>query len=93
MKLADGIICWQSYAQKTTALSSTEAEYMALSDYSKQAVWIKTLIEELGFCLTAVPIYGDNQVTIFIASNAMQESCTKHIDIWYHYIRELICKC
>ena len=47
-KLAGGIICWRSYAQKTTALSSTEAEYMASSDCSKQAVWIKTLIEELG---------------------------------------------
>ena len=56
----------------------------------KQAVWIKTLIEELGFHLTAVPIYGDNQGAIFIASNAMQESCTKHIDIWYHHIRELM---
>ena len=63
---------------------------MALSDCSKQAVWIKILIEELGFHLTAIPIYGDNQGAIFIASNAMQESCTKHIDIQYHYIRELI---
>ena len=89
-KLAGGIICWQSYAQKTTALSSTEAEYMALSNCSKQAVWIKTLIEKLGFRLMAVPIYGDNQGAIFIASNAMQESRTKHIDIRYHYIRELI---
>ena len=63
---------------------------MALSDCSKQAVWIKTLIEELGFCLTAIPIYRDNQGAIFIASNAVQESHTKHIDIRYHYIRELI---
>ena len=46
--------------------------------------------EELGFCLMAIPIYGDNQGAIFIASNAMQESRAKHIDIWYHYIRELI---
>ena len=89
-QLAGGIIHWRSYAQKTTALSSTEAEYMALSDCSKQAIWIKTLIEELGFHLIAIPIYGDNQGVIFIASNAVQESCTKHIDIQYYYIRELI---
>ena len=38
----------------------------------------------------AIYTYGDNQGAIFIARNVMQESHTKHIDIWYHYIRELI---
>jgi hypothetical protein len=48
------------------------------------------MIEELGIWLKAVPIYGDNQGSIFIASNPVQESRTKHIDISYHYIRELV---
>jgi Reverse transcriptase (RNA-dependent DNA polymerase) len=89
-KLANGIISWRSHAQKTVALSSTEAEYMAISDCSQQAVWIKTLIEELGIRLNAIPLYGDNQGSIFIASSPVQESRTKHIDIQYHYIREVI---
>jgi hypothetical protein len=89
-KLADSIISWRSHAQKTVALSSTEAEYMAISDCSHQAVWIKTMIEELGIVFKTVPVYGDNQGSIFIASNPVQESHTKHIDIQYHYIRELI---
>jgi hypothetical protein len=89
-KLADGIISWRSHAQKTVALSSTEAEYMALSDCSRQAVWIKTMIEELGIVFKTVPIYCDNQGASFIASNPVQESRTKHIDIRYHYIRELV---
>jgi hypothetical protein len=89
-KLADGIISWCSHAQKTIALSLTEAEYMAISDCSRQAVWIKTMLKELGIRLEAVPIYGDNQGSIFIASNPVQESCTKHINIQYHYICELV---
>jgi hypothetical protein len=89
-KLANGIISWCSHAQKTVALSSTEAEYMAISNCSHQAIWIKTMIEELGIRLKAVFIYGDNQGSIFIASNPVQESRTKHIDIWYRYIHELV---
>jgi hypothetical protein len=89
-KLANGIISWHSHAQKTIALSSTEAEYMAISDCSRQAVWIKTMIEELVIRLKAIPVYGDNQGSIFIASNPVQESRTKHIDIRYHYIHELV---
>jgi hypothetical protein len=89
-KLAGGSITWRSHAQKTVALSSTEAEYMAISDCSRQAIWTKTLIKELGIGIKAIPIYGDNQGSIFIASNAVQESRTKHIDIRYHYIRELV---
>jgi hypothetical protein len=63
---------------------------MAISDYSCQAVWIRTMLEKLGIQLKAVPVYGDNQGSIFIASNPVQESHTKHIDIRYHYICELV---
>lgn len=57
-KLADASISWKSHAQKTIALSSTEAEYMALSDCSRQAMWIKSLLGELGIPMKAFPIYG-----------------------------------
>ena len=90
VKIADGIICWQSHAQKTVALSSTEAEYMALSDCSRQIVWLQSLLGELGFSHTRTPIYGDNQGSMFIGSNPVQDRRTKHIDIRYHFIREKI---
>ena len=90
LKMAGGIFSWQSRAQKTVALSSTEAEYMALSDCSRQVVWIKSLLEEIGYKLNAIPICGDNQGSIFIASNPVQERRSKHIDIRYHYIREVV---
>jgi hypothetical protein len=89
-KLADGIISWHSHAQQTVARSLTEAEYMALSNCSHQAVWIKTMIKKLGIVFKTVPIYCDNQGASFIASNPVQESRTKHIDIRYHYIHELV---
>ena len=88
--LASGIICWQSRLQKTVALSSTEAEYMALSDTTRQIKWIQSLLGELGFTLKCIPVNADNQGSIFIGSNPVQERRTKHIDIRYHYVRDCI---
>ena len=90
LKLANGIFSWTSHTQKTVALSSTEAEYMVLSDCSHQVVWVKTLLSEIGFNLTTIPICSDNQGSIFIASNPVTEKRSKHIDIRYHYIRDVI---
>jgi hypothetical protein len=84
LKLAGGAISWTSRAQRTVALSSTEAEYMALSDCSRQVVWMHTLMGELGYKLKPIPICGDNQGSIFIASNPVTEKRSKHIDIRYH---------
>ena len=91
MKLADGNICWQSRLQRTVASSSTEAEYMALSDCSRQVMWLKSVLMELKRTVTVpVPICGDNQGSIFTGSNAYRDRRMKHIDIRYHYIRELV---
>ena len=90
VRMAKGLISWTSCAQKTVALSSIEAEYMALSDCSCQVVWMHTLLGELGYHLKAIPVCSDNQGSIFIASNPVTEKRSKHIDIHYHYIREVI---
>jgi len=89
---ADGLISWTSRAQKTIAYSSTEAEYMALSDCACHVTWIQSLLGELGYKLKAIPICGDNQGSIFMASNPVMEPCSKHIDIRYHGIRESVAK-
>ena len=90
LRLADGLISWTSHAQKTIAYSSTEAEYMALSDCACQVTWIRSLLSELSYKLNAIPICSDNQGSIFMASNPVMEPCTKHIDIRYHGICESI---
>ena len=85
MKLANGVFCWNSIM-----LSSTKAEYMLLSDTCRQLVWICSLFEELGITLTPIQLRGDNPVSIFLASNPVQEKRIKHIDLRYHYICKII---
>ena len=90
VKLAGAIFSWNSHAQKTIALSSTEAEYMSLSDTSRQLIWIKNLLSKLGITLFPILLMGDNQGSIFLASNPVQEKHIRHIDLCYHFIRETI---
>ena len=89
--LAKGAVSWLSRAQKTIAFSSTEAEYMALSDCSRQACWFMNLFDELKMPdPTPVPINGDNQGSLFNGQNPVTEGRTKHIDIRFHAIRNYV---
>lgn len=91
LMLATGAVSWRSRRQKTVALSSADAEYMELSDLSRQLAWIINFSEEIQYPSTnAIPMCVDNQSAIFIASNPVNESKTKHIAIRYHYIREFL---
>jgi hypothetical protein len=63
---------------------------MVLSDCSRQVSWIHNIFLELGMHLAPILVYIDNQGSIFIGSNPVQEIHTKHIDIKYHYVRECI---
>jgi hypothetical protein len=88
--LAGGAVSWKTARQKTIAHSSTEAEYMALSDCCKQVSWIQELLKELNQKINTMALYADNQGSIFLGSHPVQESRTKHMDIRYHYIRECV---
>jgi hypothetical protein len=90
VKLASAIFSWNMCAQKTVVLSSIEAEYMSLSDTSHQLVWVRNLFSELGIELAPIPLFRDKQGLIFITSNPIQEKCSKHIDLHYHYIRDVV---
>jgi hypothetical protein len=63
---------------------------MSLSDTSRQLVWIKALLSELGINLGPIPLCRDNQGSIFMASNPVQERRIKHIDIRFHYVHEVV---
>jgi hypothetical protein len=63
---------------------------MSLSDTCRQLQWMHSLFYELGMPIDTIPLCGDNQGAIFIASNPVQERQTKHIDIRYHYIRQVL---
>ena len=87
-----GCISWRSKKQRTVALSSTEAEYMALSEATQEAVWLKVFLCELGEMAgdEAIKIYEDNQGSIALAKNPEFHKRTKHIDIRYHFVREKV---
>ena len=85
-------VVWLSKKQTTVALSTAEAEYMALSLAVSEAKWLKQFVSELGFVVDVpIPIHTDNQAALAIASsNAIAHSRTKHIDIRHHYVREAV---
>ena len=86
-----GPIAWKSSRQPIVACSSTEAEYIALADASREGSWIKTMITELGFQQSEqIIIYEDNQGCIAISKHRRADKRTKHIDIKYHYVRDQI---
>lgn len=94
-KLSNAAISWGSKRQPTIALSSTEAEYMALSSATNELIWLKSLVDELdpNEEKVIVPIFSDNQSAISLASIDGYNCRTKHIDIRHHHIREKIQKC
>ena len=84
--VAGDAFSWVSKAQRTVALSSTEVEYMALSDCAQQCVWIHSILLEIGYSFGPIPISRDNQGSIFMASNPITESQNKHINVCFHAI-------
>ena len=89
--VANGVISWSSKKQSTVAKSTTEAEYVALSQATQEAIWLRRLLSDLG-CKADGPtlINEDNQGAIEIARNPKFHNRTKHIDTTYHFIREKI---
>ena len=84
-------VSWKSKKQACVALSTAEAEYMALSSAAQEAVWIQRFLEEVdGKTNKPMTIYEDHQSTICMSQNPRFHGRAKHIDIKYHFIREQI---
>ena len=76
--------------QPTVAMSTIEAEYMAAVEAAKEALWLTRLVRELGIQQVGVPLYCDSQSAIYLAKNQVYHARTKHIDVRFHKIRELV---
>ena len=72
------------------ALSTTEAEYIAATHASKEAVWLQRLCSSMGLVQQAIRIDCDSQSAIFLARNPTYHSKTKHIDVQYHFVRDMV---
>ncbi|GKA40429.1 hypothetical protein Tco_0733022 [Tanacetum coccineum] len=71
-------------------MSSTEAEYVALSASCAQVMWMRTQLKDYGFDYNKIPLYCDSQSTIAISCNPVQHSRTKHIHTRYQFIKEQV---
>ncbi|GJY81591.1 retrovirus-related pol polyprotein from transposon TNT 1-94 [Tanacetum coccineum] len=79
--LGDKLVSWSSKKQKRTAISSTEAEYIALSGCCAQILWIRSQLTGYGFQFNKIPLYCDNKSVIALCCNNIQHSRAKHIDV------------
>jgi hypothetical protein len=84
-------IAWRSKGQKNVTLSTTEAEYVALSEAARKTKFIQKVLKSLNFEVDLpIKMFVDNVGTIFLANNRNASDGTKHVDIRYHFVREMI---
>ena len=91
MFLGDALISWRCKKQDRASKSSTEVEYHAMSTACSEIVWLRGLLEKLGFPhTTSTPLHVDNTSAIQIATNPVFHERTKHIEVDYHSIRDTL---
>nr|GEV63437.1 copia protein [Tanacetum cinerariifolium] len=88
--LGDKLVSWSSKKQKSTAISGTEAEYIALSRCCAQILWMRSQLTDCGFHFNKIPLYCDNKCVIALCCNNVQHSRAKRIDVRYHFINERV---
>ncbi|GJQ89223.1 retrovirus-related pol polyprotein from transposon TNT 1-94 [Tanacetum coccineum] len=88
--LGDRLVSWSSKRQKSAAISSTEAKYIALSGCWAQVLWMRSQLIDYGLRFNKIPMYRDNKSAIALCCNNVQHSRSKHIDIKYHFIKEQV---
>nr|GFB45275.1 retrovirus-related Pol polyprotein from transposon TNT 1-94 [Tanacetum cinerariifolium] len=84
------VVSWKATLQHVVALSTTYSEYMVLTEAVKESIWLKGLLIELGVNLRSVVVNCDNQGAIHLSRNAMFYERTKHINVRYHFIWEIV---
>ena len=93
--LGGAAVTWASRKQQAISTSTTEAEYIGLCNAAKEAVWIRNFLQEIGMNkhigeMQARRILGDNQGALRLVANPEFHAKSKHIDVQYHYVRELL---
>ncbi|MCO5580514.1 hypothetical protein L7F22_034382 [Adiantum nelumboides] len=83
-------ISLRSVLQDCTSISTTEVEYVALSEACKEAIWLARLVKDLGLEQCLLVLHCDSQSAIALAKNPVFHSRTKHIDVRYHFSRECL---
>ncbi|GJX31993.1 retrovirus-related pol polyprotein from transposon TNT 1-94 [Tanacetum coccineum] len=86
--LGNRLVSWSSKKQKSMTISSTEAEYIALSGCCAQILWMRSQLTNYSLGFNKIPLYCDNKSAITLCCNNVQHSRSKHIDVRYYFIKE-----
>ena len=88
--LGGGCISWKAILQKCVSQSTTEAEYVAAAEAAKEAIWLGRLVTDMGLMQRSITLHCDSMSAIHLAVNQKMDGRLKHIDIRYHYLREVV---
>jgi len=85
-----GVVSWILKLQPVVALSTIEVEYIAITEGSKEMIWLQGILEELGRNQQDNTLWRDSQIAIHLENNLAFHSRTKHIQLRYHFIRSVL---
>ena len=89
--VSEGAITWKSKRQTIITMSSTESEYVALSEAGWEAFWLRNLYDELGFPQMGLTVIkSDNEGSVILSHNPQFHARTTHIEIRHHWVRDLV---
>ena len=92
-QMSRATVSWRSKKQTCVALSTAEAEYIALSTATQEALWMRKLLTNLSLNVgKPITFYKDNQSAIAMSKNPQFHGRSKHIDIKYHFVRDQVQK-
>ena len=86
--LSGSVVSWKATLQAAVTLSTTEAEYMALTEAAKEGIWLQGLVGDLGLHQDQAVVFCDSQSAICLAKDQVHHERTKHIDVRYHFLRD-----
>ena len=88
--LGNNLVSWMSKKQNSVSLSTAEAKYIAAGSCCTQLLWMKKMFHDYGIPQDTICVFCDNTSAINISKNPIQHSKSKHIEIHYHSIRDLV---
>ena len=89
--MSGAAISWNSKKQTCVALSTAEAEYIASAKAAQELIWLQRLLMDMNKnSVDPMTIFEDNQSTIAMTKNPQHHGKAKHIDIKFHYVREMV---
>ena len=88
--LGNNLVSWMSKKQNPVSLSTAEAKYIAAGSCCTQLLWMKKLLHDYGIPQDTMCVFCDNTNAINLSKNPVQHSKSKHIEIRYYFIRDLV---